>query len=234
MVDKRCSLPRFDPQIERTAIMTHPLRHSIHHDEALAQMRSGNGRFVQNVRSIEALASQYRRDKLVAGQAPFATVLSCSDSRVPSELVFDCGLGDLFVVRVAGNIVAPSIVGSVEFAAATFGTELIVVMGHTHCGAVGAAVKVLAGGDDDPSENVRDIVDRIAPAIFDVVRTAGHDERAVQAATRANIRASANHLRLRSPLLASRIAEGRLVVVGAEYSLETGQVDFFDVPSSTR
>ncbi|MEO5730065.1 MAG: carbonic anhydrase [Byssovorax sp.] len=214
--------------------MIHPLRHSIPHDEALAQLRSGNGRFVQNVRSIEALASQYRRDALVAGQAPFAIVLSCSDSRVPSELVFDCGLGDLFVVRVAGNIVAPSIVGSVEFAAATFGTELVVVMGHTRCGAVGAAVKVLAGGENDPSENVRDIVDRIAPAIHDVVRTVGHDERAVQVATRANVRASANHLRQRSPLLASRIAEGRLVVVGAEYSLETGQVDFFDVPSTTR
>ena len=214
--------------------MIHPSRHSIHHDEALAQLRSGNSRFVQNVRCVVALASQYRRDALVAGQAPFATVLSCSDSRVPSELVFDCGLGDLFVVRVAGNIVAPSIVGSIEFAAATFGTELVVVMGHTRCGAVAAAVEVLAGGENDPSENVRDIVDRISPAIFEVVRTAGHDERAIQAATRANIRASANHLRHRSPLLASRIAEGRLVVVGAEYALETGQVDFFDVPPTTR
>ena len=214
--------------------MSHPTRHSIHHDEALAQLRSGNGRFAQNVRSIDALASQHRRDALVAGQAPFAIILSCSDSRVPSELVFDCGLGDLFVVRVAGNIVAPSIVGSVEFAADTFGTELVVVMGHTRCGAVRAAVNMLAGGARDPSENVCDIVDRIAPAIDDVVRTIGHDERGIQAATRANIRASANHLRQRSPILASRIAEGRLVVVGAEYSLETGQVDFFDVPPATR
>lgn len=209
--------------------MTHTLRHSIHHDEALANLRSGNSRFVQNVRSIEALASQYRRDALVAGQAPFAIVLSCSDSRVPSELVFDCGLGDLFVVRVAGNIVAPSILGSIEFAAATFGTELVVVMGHTRCGAVAATVNVLAGGKDDPSENVRDIVDRIAPSLFDLVRS-GTDERTIHAATRANVRASANHLRQRSPILASRIAEGRLVVVGAEYALETGQVDFFDVP----
>ena len=214
--------------------MVQPLHHSIRHDEALAQLRSGNGRFVQNVRSIEALTSQHRRGVLVAGQAPFAIVLSCSDSRVPSELVFDCGLGDLFVVRVAGNIVAPSIVGSVEFAAATFGTELVVVMGHTRCGAVRAAVDMLAGGERDPSENVCDIVDRITPAIDDVVRTIGHDERAIQAATRANIRASANHLRNGSSILASRIAEGRLVVVGAEYALETGQVDFFDVPKATR
>jgi carbonic anhydrase len=108
------------------------------------------------------------------------------------------------------------------------------VMGHTRCGAVRAAVNMLTGGESDPSENVRDIVDRIAPAIDDIVRTIGHDERAIHAATRANIRASANHLRQRSPILASRIAEGRLVVVGAEYALETGQVDFFDVPQTTR
>jgi carbonic anhydrase len=214
--------------------MSHPSRHSVHHDEALAQLSSGNGRFAQNVRSIESLGSQYRRDALVAGQAPFAIILSCSDSRVPSEIVFDCGLGDLFVVRVAGNIVAPSIVGSVEFAAATFGTELVVVMGHSHCGAVGAAVDMLAGGERDPSANVRDIVDRIVPAIEDVVRTAGRDEGVIQAATRANVRASANHLRHRSPILASRIAEGRLLIVGAEYALETGHVDFFDVPPATR
>lgn len=214
--------------------MSHPSRHSVHHDEALAQLGSGNARFAQNVRSVESLASQYRRDALVAGQAPFAVVLSCSDSRVPSEIVFDCGLGDLFVVRVAGNIVAPSIVGSVEFAAATFGTELVVVMGHSHCGAVRAAVDMLAGGKRDPSANVRDIVDRIVPAIEDVVRTVGHDEGGIQAATRANVRASANFLRNRSPILASRIAEGRLVIVGAEYALETGQVDFFDVPPATR
>lgn len=210
--------------------MSQPTRHSIQHDEALEKLRAGNGRFVQNVRSIEALASQYRRDSLVAGQAPFATVLSCSDSRVPSEIVFDCGLGDLFIVRVAGNIVAPSIVGSVEFAAATFGTELVVVMGHTRCGAIRAAVDTLTGHAGDTSENVRDIVDRITPAIDDIVRTGGREDHAVQAAVRANVRASANHLRQRSHILASRIAEGRLVVVGAEYALETGQVDFFDVP----
>lgn len=210
--------------------MTQPFRHSIRHDQALEQLRAGNGRFVQNVRSVEALASQYRRDALITGQAPFAIVLSCSDSRVPSELVFDCGLGDLFVVRVAGNIVAPSIVGSVEFAAAAFGTELVVVMGHTRCGAVKSTVDVLAGGKTDLSMNVRDIVDRIAPSIVDIVRSGGHDERVIQAATRANIRASANHLRHGSHILASRIADGRLVVVGAEYALETGRVDFFDVP----
>ncbi len=213
--------------------MSSPLRHAIRHDEALARLRSGNMRFTQNVRSIEALTSQYRRDALVAGQAPFATVLSCSDSRVPSELVFDCGLGDLFVVRVAGNVVAPSIVGSIEFAAATFGTELVVVMGHTRCGAVAATIDVLKGGKSAPSENVHDIVDRIKPSIAEIVRGTGNDESVLQAATRANVRASADHLRHSSRIIAGRIAEGRLVVVGAEYALETGQVDFFDVPEST-
>lgn len=210
--------------------MTEPSRHSIRHDEALEKLRAGNGRFVQNVRCIEAIASQHRRDLLVAGQAPFATILSCSDSRVPSELVFDCGLGDLFIVRVAGNIVAPSIVGSVEFAADAFGTELVIVMGHTRCGAIKATVNMLAGEANELSSNVRDIVDRIAPSISDIVSSANHDENAIHAATRANVRASANHLRRGSPLLASRIAEGRLVVVGAEYALETGRVDFFDIP----
>ena len=210
--------------------MTEPSRHSIRHDEALEKLRAGNGRFVQNVRCIEAIGSQHRRDSLVAGQAPFATVLSCSDSRVPSEFVFDCGLGDLFIVRVAGNIVAPSIVGSVEFAATAFGTELVVVMGHTRCGAVKATVDVLTGGAPDLSVNVLDIVNRIAPSISDIVKSGGHDENAIHAATRANVRASANHLRRGSPILASRIAEGRLMVVGAEYALETGRVDFFDIP----
>jgi carbonic anhydrase len=213
--------------------MSPPLRHAIHHDEALARLRAGNIRFTQNVRSIEALASQYRRDSLVTGQAPFAIVLSCSDSRVPSELVFDCGLGDLFIVRVAGNIVAPSIVGSIEFAAAAFGTELVVVMGHTRCGAVTATIDVLMGGKSAPSENVHDIVDRIKPSISGIVRNLGRNEGVVQAATRANIRASANYIRHESRIAAGRIAEGRLVVVGAEYALETGQVDFFDVPEST-
>ena len=196
--------------------------------DALARLREGNHRFVRNVRSVEAIATQAQRIALVPGQNPFAIVLSCSDSRVPSEMVFDCGLGDLFVVRVAGNIVAPSIVGSVEFAAATFGTELVVVMGHTSCGAIAATLDVLRGGPAQPSENIRDIVDRITPAVAEIVRDGKHDEATSHAATRANVRASANHLRHGSRILEQRIADERLVVVGAEYDLETGKVDFFD------
>lgn len=208
--------------------MTSPIRHPISGLDALARLRAGNERFVRNVRSIEALASQARRDALVAGQSPFAIVLSCSDSRVPAEIVFDCGLGDLFVVRVAGNIVAPSIVGSVEFAASTFGTELVVVMGHTRCGAVMATLDALRGDAHVPSENVRDVVDRITPAVCELLHHGSDEESVLHTATRANVRASANHLRHGSRILEGLIGEARLLVVGAEYDLEAGIVHFFD------
>lgn len=204
-------------------------RHPVHHPEALERLRQGNARFTTNVRSIESLGSQQQREALVAGQKPFAIVLSCSDSRAPSELLFDCGLGDLFVVRVAGNVVAPSIVGSVEFAAATFGTELVVVMGHTRCGAVAATVDTLRSGREALSENVRDIVERISPGVVELVNGGKGGDDVLGHAIRANVRVSVNHLRHGSRVLEERIAAGRLAVVGAEYSLETGKVDFFDV-----
>ena len=207
-------------------------RHPVSAREALLRLEEGNRRFVNYVRSIESLASSARRADLVAGQSPFAVVLSCSDSRAPSEHLFDCGLGDLFVVRVAGNVVAPSIVGSVEFACATFDTQLVVVMGHTRCGAVKATVDALTTGTGVPSENVRDIVERIAPSVRPLLSERSGDE-LLHAASRANIRASANHLRHASRILERRLVEGRLLVVGAEYALETGHVDFFDVPQGT-
>ncbi|MDF2691744.1 MAG: carbonic anhydrase [Labilithrix sp.] len=200
--------------------------------EALRRLREGNRRFVQNVRSVDSLLSQAARRSLVAAQAPIAIVLSCSDSRAPAELVFDQGLGDLFVVRVAGNVVAPTLVGSVEFAAASFGTELVVVMGHSHCGVIAATFDCIAGGRA-VSDNVRDVVERIRPAIEAVVQPAPTPlpaDRAalLAAATRANVRASADQLRRGSKLLGDLIDRGRLLVVGAEYSLETGEVHFFD------
>jgi carbonic anhydrase len=164
----------------------------------------------------------------VAGQSPFAIILSCSDSRVPSELVFDCGLGDLFVVRVAGNVVAPSIVGSVEFAAATFDTELVVVMGHTLCGAVSATVDSLTKGRESASPNIRDIVERIRPGIAELVHASRDRDDLLEHAVRANVRMSVDHLRHGSKLLEDRVRTGRLAIVGAEYSLSTGAVDFFE------
>jgi carbonic anhydrase len=202
--------------------------HSISATEALARLREGNERFAKNLRSVEAMSSQSRRDSLIEGQSPFAIVLSCSDSRVPSELVFDCGLGDLFVVRVAGNVVAPSLVGSVEFAAETFGTELVIVMGHSRCGAVSATLDALLGGKEAPSPNVRDIVDRIAPSLRELVKPDAAKADLMEPAIRANVRASANQLRHGSRLLEARATAGHLQVVGAEYSLETGAVTFFE------
>lgn len=198
---------------------------------ALAVLREGNVRFASNVRSIDVLASQARRETFAEGQSPNAIILSCSDSRAPSELVFDCGLGDLFVVRVAGNVCAPSLVGSVEYAASMFGTELVVVMGHTHCGAVKATLQSLLEHGDHPSENIRDIVERISPAVVPLLDKGLDPKALVREATRANVRLTADHLRHGSKILERRIGDGKLVVVGAEYSIETGKVDFFDVPA---
>ena len=197
--------------------------------EALARLKEGNQRFVTGVRSLDALLSHTRRAELATEQHPFAIVLGCSDSRVPAEVVFDQGLGDLFVIRVAGNIVAPSQVGSVEFAAARFGTPLVVVLGHTQCGAITATLEEVRS-DTSPSPNLKSIVDRVRPSVETLLAaglTADSPD-IVRQAVRANVRASADHLRHGSALLERLIRDGSLLVVGAEYSLETGEVDFFD------
>lgn len=198
--------------------------------EALERLREGNRRFVAEKRSQDVLSSQSRRREVAAGQEPFAIILGCSDSRVPAEIVFDQGLGDLFVIRVAGNIVAPSQIGSVEFAVEAYGTPLVVVLGHSTCGAILATVNELRRHSEDQSRNLRSIVDRIRPSVEALFETElRHDHDAlVHQAVRANIRVSANHLRHGSQLLEQRILKGGLLVVGAEYSLETGCVEFFD------
>jgi len=197
---------------------------------ALERLREGNLRFVKNAQSDEVALDDAARRRLTGGQTPFAIILSCADSRVPAEIVFDQGLGDLFVVRVAGNVIAPSLVGSVEFAAAKFGTRLVVVMGHTQCGAIQATLDVVQKKEGIPSDNIRDIVERCKPAVktvVDVGRNLDQDE-IVDAAIRANVRNSCGHLRHGSPLLEQLIRDEGLRVVGAEYHLETGAVDFFD------
>ncbi len=198
--------------------------------DALAVLREGNGRFVANQSAAAAALNPLRRAALLGGQEPFAIVLGCSDSRVPAELVFDQGLGDLFVIRVAGNIVAPSQVGSVEFAAARFGTRLVVVVGHSQCGAVMATLEDVLGRATTQSRNLRSIVDRVRPSVESMVSgRAGVDPDTLMAdAVRANVRASANHLRHGSELLEQLIRNEGLLVVGAEYSLESGVVTFFD------
>ncbi len=199
---------------------------------ALDRLRKGNQRFVASA-SGDPDASQIRRRLRLAQdtQEPFAIILGCSDSRVPAEIVFDQGLGDLFVIRVAGNIVAPSQIGSVEFAAARFGTSLVVVLGHSGCGAIQATLDALREPGAVESHNVSSIVDRIRPSVEGLMRTElRHDLDALsRQAVRSNVSVSVDHLRHGSALLEQLSSEGGLMIVGAEYSLETGLVDFFDV-----
>jgi len=198
---------------------------SLSPEDALRRLEEGNRRFRD-----EAMASQARpwsRHQATEAQRPFAVVLGCSDSRTPVEILFDQGFGDLFVVRIAGNVVAPSVIGSIELAVALFGTRLVVVMGHTRCGAVTATVRALQTGLGPESKNIRSITDRIAPHVQGLVRP-GDTDAIIREAVRANVRASVDHLRHGSTLLEELVVAGRLAVVGAEYELETGAVNFLD------
>jgi carbonic anhydrase len=199
--------------------------------EALERLRDGNDRFLSGIRTRDdTYASQSRRTALTTGQEPFAIILGCSDSRVPAEIVFDQGLGDLFVIRVAGNVVAPSQIGSVEFAAARYGTRLVVVLGHSRCGAILATLEELQQPSENRSSNLHSIVDRIQPSVEALLETELRDdpEGLVEQAVRSNISASAMQLRHGSGVLEQLIDTDDLLVVGAEYSLETGRVEFFD------
>jgi len=198
--------------------------------EALARLREGNRRFVADQGTAASASNHMRREALVARQEPFAVVLGCSDSRVPAELVFDQGFGDLFVIRVAGNIVAPSQIGSVEFAAAKFGTQLVVVLGHTQCGAITATLEELLGKATTSSRNLRSIVSRVRPSVETLLSAGGAADldQLTHNAVRANVRASVDHLRHGSELLESLVEERGLMIVGACYSLETGIVTFLD------
>ena len=197
--------------------------------EALARLKEGNRRFASNVGGSDAFVSHTRRAELTTGQEPFAIILGCSDSRVPAEIVFDQGLGDLFVIRVAGNIVAPSQVGSVEFAAARFNTRLVVVLGHSQCGAITATIEELRNPTNQ-SRNLSAIVERVRPSVEGLFKTdlRHNTEALAREAVRANIRASVDHLRHGSEILEQLIRDEGVSVVGAEYSLESGVVEFFD------
>jgi carbonic anhydrase len=191
--------------------------------EALQRLREGNRRFVNSATSRHSF-------EFTEAQEPFAIILGCADSRVPAEIVFDQGLGDLFVIRVAGNIVAPSQVGSVEFAAERYHTRLVVVLGHSQCGAVLATLEELRRPSESQSRNLRSIVDRVRPSVEPLLAGPHSADPAalVEQAVRANVRVSVNQLRHGSEVLEQLIQEQGLAVVGAEYSLETGVVDFFD------
>jgi carbonic anhydrase len=198
--------------------------------EALERLKAGNRRFAAGTPRDDAQLSHSRRVEIEKQQQPFAIILGCSDSRVPAELVFDQGLGDLFVIRVAGNIVAPSLVGSIEFAAERFGSRLVVVLGHSQCGAIQATLDHLSDPTDIRSKNLRSIIDCIRPSVETLLRTESESDRdaLVHRAVRANVESSVNHLRHGSEILEELIRDDGLRVVGSEYSLDTGTVEFFD------
>jgi carbonic anhydrase len=198
--------------------------------EALERLRDGNRRFLSGNQSRDTSLSAIQRMEFLAGQQPFAVILGCSDSRVPVETVFDQSFGDLFVIRVAGNIVAPSQIGSIEFAAERFGTRLVVVLGHTHCGAIEATLEELQRPTASQSRNLASIVHRIQPSVESLLATdlKRDFEALARQAVRANVRTSVNHLRHGSEVLEELVAKDGLMIVGAEYALESGAVDFFD------
>ena len=201
-------------------------------EDALQKLREGNRRFVTGELDDVAAAGRAYPGRLCDGQHPLAIVLACSDSRVPVELVFDQGFGSLFVIRVAGNVSAPTPIGSIEYAVQQFGTPLVVVLGHSQCGAVMATLDELAGELAHRSPGLRAIVDRVRPAVEPILVANGdpHDPAVIEQSVRANIRASVGRLSNGSRLLERRVDAGQLVIVGAEYSIETGHVEFFEGP----
>ena len=198
--------------------------------ESLERLQDGNRRFVSDTQHRGAMVGQARRNELVAEQKPFAVILGCSDSRVPLEIIFDQGLGDLFVIRVAGNVVAPSQVGSVEYAVEQYGTQLVLVVGHTNCGAVIATLDDLSRPSENRSPNLRSIVNRIRPSVESLLDTdiAEQPDELLKQSVRANVHASVEGLRHGSEIIEQLVDTNKLLVIGAEYSIETGVVDFFD------
>lgn len=202
----------------------------MHFSQALDRLKEGNKRFVKGLRSVDAISasSGKRRELAEEGQKPFAMILSCADSRVPAEMIFDCGLGDLFVVRVAGNIVAPSLIGSLEFAAANFGTTLCLVMGHSQCGAVAASVDAVTNKTRPDSDNIQQIVLEIAPSVKRALEQSGPktQEALVTECTKQNVLHSVESLTARSRVLSGMVNSGEFKIAGAVYNLRTGEVDF--------
>ena len=197
--------------------------------ECLQRLMEGNQRFVTNARLADATLGHLRRTEIATNQKPFAVILGCSDSRVPAELVFDQGLGDLFVIRVAGNIVAPSQLASVEFAAQAFGTALVVVLGHSNCGAVSATLDDLTPDRPEAPQTLNSIISRIRPVVVPLVELGSVNqlprEAIMRAAVRANIRASVDAIQRGTALLEKMVTAGDMLVVGAEYDLQTGKVE---------
>lgn len=200
--------------------------------EAIDRLREGNRRFAEGNESLHSIADPKKRKTLIERQDPFAIILGCSDSRAPAEILFDHGLGDLFVIRVAGNIVAPSQIGSIEFAVERFGTSLVVVLGHSKCGAIQATLEELAQPRENRSSNLRSIVKRISPSVEPLLQTDLRNNPAelMRKAVRANVIASVENLQSGSPILTELVEKDKLQIIGAEYSFDSGLVDFYEEP----
>ena len=198
--------------------------------DALENLREGNGRFVSASSDKNNPGNHPHQFRPLDRQEPFAIILGCSDSRVPTEIVFDQGIGDLFVIRVAGNIVTTSQTGSIEFAAEQFGIRLVVVLGHTMCGAIQATLEELQNPREPRSKNLQAIVNCISPSLESLLETDRQEnpETLLNQAMRRNVENSVNQLQHQSPILKKQIDEGGLTVVGAEYCVENGVVNFFD------
>lgn len=202
--------------------------HIMNWQQALKRLCEGNQRFMLG-KTLYHENQHQRRADLLAGQSPFAIILGCADSRVPAELVFDQGLGDLFVIRIAGNIVAPSQIGSVEFAVEKFGTPLIVVLGHTQCGAISATIEAITQGPGQSiAQHLGSIVKRIAPNVRNLLKLSLPAAQLEARACEANIRASVQQLRNSSEFLERELLASRIQVVGAQYNLESGQVHIYE------
>lgn len=198
---------------------------------AFQRLLAGNARFAQGTSNHNQRETLNRREQLLEGQAPFAVILGCSDSRVPAEIVFDQGLGDLFVIRIAGNIVAPSQIGSIEFAIEQFASPIVVVLGHTQCGAISATVKAMTQpAHEMQSNHIGSIVKRIKPCVAELLKSnlIQDQDALISSACKANIRASVNQLTHSSEFIENMVEQQKLAIVGAEYDLETGIVHFFD------
>jgi carbonic anhydrase len=236
-------------QLEKVGVFWRDFLSTVQHDapmskaksvpasKALLRLIQGNKRFIKNRKKGRLTVAYGTRRFQIKSRGPFAIILSCSDSRAPSEILFDQGLGDLFVIRVAGNVIAPSLVGSVEFAAATTQARLVVVMGHTQCGAIQATYDAMEKKKPAITENIRDIVERIQPHIQQLIskrKEKVDQKQLLREAMRTNVLASANHLRHGSRLLENMVRDEKLLIVGAEYCIETGLVDFFDLPVELR
>lgn len=194
-------------------------------EEALVKIKSGHTRFVNNQPKLGSGIGQNRIKELTTGQAPYATVLTCSDSRVAPEFIFDAGLGDIFICRNAGNIIDEVTLGSIEYAAAHTGCPLLVVLGHESCGACGATVAHYKDPHHHETDNVDDIIRRIMPAVIST--KPNFDEKLfTNEVAKTNVAMVTKHIQQRSPLLRKFIEAGSYRVVGAYYNISSGKVDF--------